>query len=74
MCLSVPAQVVAVDGDRATVNINGVVCPAGAHLVDNLRPGDWVLMHAGYILERITREDAQETLALLDEIEKAMQP
>lgn len=71
MCLSLPAKVLKVDGDMAEVSVGGTVFRAGVQMVDGVRPGDWVLLHAGFAIGMMKEEEALETLRLLDEIGEA---
>jgi hydrogenase expression/formation protein HypC len=72
MCATIPRQVVRVWADRAEVLIDGapreVVC-AG---LDGLAPGDYVLLHADAAIERLTPDEARETLAFLAAMEALM--
>ena len=68
MCLGVPGVVKSIDGDFAEVIIEEVVYRAGLHLVENVKVGDYVLLHSGYVLEKLEKEDAQETLKLFEEL------
>jgi hydrogenase expression/formation protein HypC len=70
MCLSVPGKVTALYEDTADVEISGVVYRAGTHLVDQIEVGDYVLVHSGYILEKLHPEEAEKTLHLFEEIEE----
>lgn len=72
MCLSVPARVVAIDGDMADVSVGGAIFRAGLQMVDNVSVGDYVLLHAGFAIEKLNEEDALETLRLLDDMEEAL--
>jgi hydrogenase expression/formation protein HypC len=67
MCLAVPVQVVTVEGDDATVALEGNTRTANLSLVDDAAVGDWVLLHAGFAIEKISPEEAQETIGLLRE-------
>lgn len=67
MCLAVPAQVVAIDGDTATVALGEVKKAISLALVDNVQIGDYVLIHVGYALNKLSETDAQATLALFAE-------
>lgn len=69
MCLAVPVQIVSILGARATVHFSGNEREADISLVGNVRTGDWVLLHAGFAIQKITQEEAQETLILLGQIE-----
>lgn len=68
MCLSVPALVVSIDGQMADVSVGGAIFKAGLHMVENVKTGDYILLHAGFAIQRISEEEAIETLNLLDEL------
>ena len=70
MCLSIPAMVVAIDGQMADVSVGGALFKAGLHMVENVRPGDYILLHAGFAIQKISEEEAIETLRLLNELKK----
>jgi hydrogenase expression/formation protein HypC len=70
MCLAIPARVVAIGpaADTATVALGAVTKDVSLALVDDLAPGDYVLVHVGYALSRISPEEAERTLALMAEV------
>lgn len=67
MCLGVPGKVVSIENDIAKVSIGGVMYDAALALADTVEPGQYVLVHAGFVLEVIDREEAEETLNTLRE-------
>ena len=70
MCLAIPAKVISVDGSRALVVIEDVEYNASLLLLEDVRPGDFVLLHAGFAIEKVDPEEAAETMKLLTEIQK----
>jgi hydrogenase expression/formation protein HypC len=68
MCLGIPMKVVEVHGDKGMVEIGGVKREASFQLLENVKVGEYVLVHAGYAINKIDEEEAQETLDLLREI------
>ncbi len=66
MCLAVPMKVVEIHGDMGVVENAGLRREAGLMLLDKVKLGDWVIVHAGFAISRLTRKQARETLALLD--------
>lgn len=64
MCLGVPMRVVSIDGEVAVCEIDGVRREASLMMVEDVAVGDFVLIHAGFAIEKLDEEDAQETLAL----------
>jgi len=72
MCLAVPMKVRVIDGDFAEVEARGVRTRAGLHLLDDVHIGEYVLIHAGFAIERIDEDAAREVHALLDEVDAAL--
>lgn len=66
MCLAVPMKVVEINGDMGVVENAGLRREAGLMLLDKVKLGDWVIVHAGFAISKLTRKQARETLALLD--------
>ncbi|MGE5699535.1 MAG: HypC/HybG/HupF family hydrogenase formation chaperone [Deltaproteobacteria bacterium] len=71
MCLGVPARVVEVTGSSATVEVGRARREVSIMLLDGVSPGDWVILHAGFAIERLSAEEAERTLALFREISDA---
>ena len=69
MCLSIPAKVISIEGDIAKATIGGTVVNAGLQLVDDVAVGDYILVHTGFALQKISEEEAMETLRLIKELE-----
>ena len=67
MCLGIPMQIVEVDGDVGIVEAGGIKRKVGLMLIDEAKVGDWVIVHAGFAIEKIKPEDAIETLKLISE-------
>ncbi|MGI6461385.1 MAG: HypC/HybG/HupF family hydrogenase formation chaperone [Candidatus Hydrogenedentales bacterium] len=72
MCLAIPAQITEIDGARGKVTLAGNVRDADFSLIDEPALGDWVLVHAGFAIEKLEPDDAQETLALFSELQEGM--
>ena len=68
MCVAMPGRVLAVDGTMAEVDFNGNTVKAQAGLV-SIQPGDYVLVHAGCILQVLSQEESQMLTELFEEIE-----
>jgi hydrogenase expression/formation protein HypC len=65
MCLGVPMLVKKIENDIATCEIDGVEREASLMLVDGIKVGDYVLIHAGFAIERLDEDEAAETLTAL---------
>ena len=61
---------ISVEGSRALVVIEDVEYNASLLLLEDVRPGDFVLLHAGFAIEKVDPEEAAETMRLLLEIAK----
>ena len=73
MCLGIPGKVVWVKENMAGVDFGEVVVEAGTHIVEDVKVDDYVLIHSGYILEKLDMEEAQKTLDLLDDLLRVQQ-
>ena len=75
MCLAVPAKVLSVEGNIATVDLAGTQARARLDaLAEEVEVGDYLLIHTGFAIRRLDPEDAQETLKLFDELFSALEP
>ena len=73
MCLGVPGRVVSVEGAFAVVDFWGVRREVSLDIVDEpVSPGDYILNHVGYAIRRIPASEIGETLALYDELLRAV--
>ena len=69
MCLAIPGKVVErEEGNLATVDILGVTREVSLDLTSSAKPGDYVLIHAGFAIEVVDPEYAQETIDLIKEM------
>lgn len=67
MCLGVPMQVKTIENEVAMCEIDGVQREASLMMLDDVRIGDYVLIHAGFAIEKIDDDEAQLTLKALRE-------
>ena len=68
MCLAVPMKVMEIEGPMAQVEESGVRRSARVDLVEGIKVGDYVIVHAGIAIERLEPEEAAETLKLFAEL------
>ena len=68
MCVGMSAKVIKVDKNTALIDANGARLNVSSRLIDDLMPGDYVMVHAGAAISRITDDDESETLELLEEL------
>ncbi len=72
MCLGIPAQVIELGDATAVVEIGGVRREVSTTLLDAVAAGDWLIIHAGFAIQRLSPEEAEKTLALFKEIADAL--
>ncbi|HEX3026849.1 MAG TPA: HypC/HybG/HupF family hydrogenase formation chaperone [Clostridia bacterium] len=68
MCVGLPARVENMDDGMATVSAGGARRKISVELIEGLRPGDYVMVHAGIAIARITEEEAEQTQEILEEL------
>jgi len=71
MCLGVPAKILEINDGAAVVELGGVRREISVMLVDDVSVGEWVIVHAGFAIEKLSEEAAEQTLALFREIAEA---
>lgn len=67
MCLAIPAKIENIEGNKAEVDIRGLKRKIGLQLMPDAKVGEFVLVHAGFAIQRIDQEEAEETYKLLEE-------
>lgn len=74
MCLAIPAKIISIDGDSAKVSVEDVEYTASIMLLDDVKPGDFIMLHAGFAIQKVDPDEAAETLRLLSEIKRNSLP
>jgi len=67
MCLGIPGKIIEITGETATIDVAGTRKDASLRLMDKAAVGDYVIVHAGFAIERVDTEKAEETLRLIRE-------
>jgi len=65
MCLAVPAKVIKLNANSARVEVAGIVRNCNLQLLPEVKLGDYVLLHAGFAIEKIDESEAKETLRII---------
>lgn len=70
LCIGVPGKVVEILGQPgwAVVETSGIRRNIGMHFIEGVRPGDYVMVHAGYAIEIIDPGEARERIRILEEL------
>jgi len=66
MCLAIPAKIIAINGEEAVVEMDGVRRAAVVSFIKDPQIGDYVLLHAGFAIRKWSEEDVQEYNAILE--------
>ncbi|MFX1297238.1 MAG: HypC/HybG/HupF family hydrogenase formation chaperone [Promethearchaeota archaeon] len=72
MCLAIPGKVVEINGVYAKVDFGGVTRSVGISLLENVSEEDYVIVHAGYAIEVLNKEEAKERLKLFQELAESL--
>lgn len=68
MCLAIPMKVVKIDGDQGIVAAGGLTRKANFILMKDIKPGDYVLLHAGFAIAKVKPEEARQTIKLVRDL------
>lgn len=68
MCIAIPMQVVEINGRYAVCKYENIKRVARIDLVENVNVGDYVLIHTGFVIQKLDINDAIETIKLYKEI------
>lgn len=71
MCLAVPLKVIGIKGNKALVGQEGIKLEIDIRLVPDISSGDFVLVHAGFAIQKIDTEAAKEILEIAKRIDEA---
>ena len=74
MCLAIPMKITSVEGDTARVSLEGLEKEIDVRFLEDPRPGDYVIVHAGFAIDKLDEEEAKKTLDLFKEIESSIFP
>ncbi|MFP4176803.1 MAG: HypC/HybG/HupF family hydrogenase formation chaperone, partial [Planctomycetota bacterium] len=72
MCWAIPVQIKSIEQDTGRIEADGTEREVGLQLIDNPQVGDWVLIHAGFAIQKIDENEARETLELWDEMAESV--
>lgn len=72
MCLAVPLRIVSISNKNAVAELDGVVRKIRLDFLPNSKVGEYVIVHAGFAIERLTEENAKENLKAIREVSNAL--
>lgn len=70
MCLAIPSKITHIENDMATIDVDGVKRSASLMLLADAAVGDYVIVHAGFAIQKIDEASALETIRLLKDAAK----
>jgi hydrogenase expression/formation protein HypC len=70
MCLAVPMKITKIEGFQCTCEAKGIEREVSLFMLQHevLEPGDHVLVHVGYAIQKVSEQDAADSWALFDEV------
>ncbi len=68
MCLAVPMRVTRVEGEEGRADLGGVEKEVNLCLLGKIKVGDWIIVHAGFAIQKLDEEEAEKTLSALREM------
>jgi len=70
MCLAIPMRIKKIKGEFAEVEAGRLTRTVNIQMLLSAKVGDYVIVHAGFALQRVDPNEAKETLRLIDDIDK----
>ena len=68
MCVAIPARIKSIEGSLAEVEVGGISRTISIQLTPEVQPDDYVLVHAGFAINKVDEEEARQTLELFQEL------
>lgn len=72
MCLAMPMKIEKIHGHSADCEAGGLTQEVRIDFIDQAKPGDYVMVHAGFAIEKMSEKEALENMELLEEIKNAL--
>ena len=68
MCLAIPMKLISIKGKKGEVELSGVKKEVSLDLLKEVKIGDYLIIHAGFAIEKLNEEEAKKTLEIWEEI------
>jgi hydrogenase expression/formation protein HypC len=72
MCLAVPMKIIEIKGDEAVVELEGFQKEINISLMEDIKIGEYVMVHAGFAIQRVDTSEIEATLEVLKEYSNKM--
>jgi hydrogenase expression/formation protein HypC len=66
MCWAVPGKVIEVNGNTSLVEVSGIQKSVSLDLLSDVKPGEYVIVHAGFAIQKVDKESAEFTIEFFD--------
>ena len=73
MCLAIPMKIISIENQQATAEVGGVQYRANLTLLPDARIGDYIIVHAGFAIEKLNEAEAHESLQIWQEMAEAVE-
>lgn len=74
MCLGIPSKIISIEDSKATIDVYGAQRNISLMLLeDEVKIGDYVLVHAGFAIQKLQEDVAKETIGYFDQYLKALE-
>ncbi|AIS51337.1 hydrogenase assembly chaperone HypC [Thermoanaerobacter kivui] len=70
MCIAVPMKILSIENNKAVVELGGITRKARIDLIPDLKVGDYVIVYAGFAIEKVDEKMAKEVQEIFDEIQE----
>ena len=68
MCLAIPMRIIKIDGAKGIVEAAGIRRKADFQMLSNIKVGDYVMLHAGFAIQKLDPQEAKKTLDIISQI------
>jgi len=72
MCLAVPVRVLSIIGNRGKGEVGGAQVEFNTGFIRGLKPGEYILLHAGFAIQKVDAAEAEKTLKLFEELNEGL--
>ncbi|MBM3314297.1 HypC/HybG/HupF family hydrogenase formation chaperone [candidate division WOR-3 bacterium] len=73
MCLAIPTRIVSIDGEMAVAEVGGVERDISIMMTPGVKRGDYVIVHAGFAIQKLDQAEAEENLRILEQMARAVE-
>ena len=68
MCLAIPAKIIKIENNMGTIDMEGTQREVSLLLQEDAKVGDYVIVHAGFVIQKIDEQEAMESLKIIRQL------